>query len=51
MTTVWVNFDSRADALVVVFSEATVARTEEASDGRTVYFDEAVKGQAMAKKQ
>ncbi len=41
MTTPWVNFDSRADALVVVFAEAAAVRTEEAVDGRTVDFDEA----------
>ncbi len=41
MTTPWVNFDSRADALVVVFADGTVARTEEAADGRTIDFDEA----------
>ena len=41
MTSPSVSFDSRADALVVVFAEAPVARTEEAGEGRTVDFDDA----------
>jgi uncharacterized protein YuzE len=36
-----VTFDSRADALTVVFADGTTARTEEASDGRMVDFDAA----------
>jgi len=36
-----VSFDSSADALVVVFAESVVVRTEEVSEGRTVDFDDA----------
>ena len=36
-----VMFDSRADALVIAFSDAPVARTREAGDGRMVDFDDA----------
>ena len=41
MTEPWVSFDSRADALVVVFGDSPVARTDEVDDGRTVDFDDA----------
>lgn len=41
VTSPWVTFDSRADALTVVFAEGATARTEEASGGRTVDFDDA----------
>jgi uncharacterized protein YuzE len=41
VTTPWVSFDSRADALVVVFADVAAARTEEASEGRAVDFDDA----------
>ena len=41
MTAPWITFDSQADALVVVFAEGTVLRTEEASHGRMIDFDDA----------
>ena len=41
MSDPWVTFDSRADALTVMFAEGQVVRTAEAADGRMVDFDEA----------
>ncbi len=35
----WVSYDSRADALTVVFAAAVAARTVEVDDGRQVDLD------------